>query len=509
MKKNAILTGTIILTVTGFISRLIGFFYRIYLSQSIGAEGLGLYQLIFPLYSICFAICCGSIQTAISRNVAARCQENPQGSGKTVFQTGLFWSFGTSLILAFLMHHYADWLSVHILIEPRCAPLVKIMAFAVPFCSINSCISGYYYGLKKAHIPAISQLTEQLIRVFSFYLIAKIWANQDMQLDVSLAVIVMVMGEAASALFSSIMGSIHFSGMPKSLTRLRSVLLPNTKLLMAIALPLTANRLCISVLQSAEAIMIPSKLQQFGLSNAEAFSVYGTLTGMALPFILFPSAITNSIAVMLLPAMAEAQAAGRERKISHTASLTISYSLAMGLLCVGLFLEFGNDLGAVIFKNPMAGTYITILAWICPFLYIATTVGSILNGLGKTTTTFVHNLFGLVLRLLFVILLIPRIGILAYLWGMLASELLITLLHLISLKKFSQFEFSAVGDLLLPAAILAVAVGVSRCVQDVLLALVAPGPIIIMAVSCLALCLTYCGFMYIYRFRGLRRQQNK
>ena len=70
-KKHTLITGALVLTVTGFATRVLGFFYRIFLSRTIGAEGLGLYNMVHPIYGICFALCAGSIQTAISRFVAA------------------------------------------------------------------------------------------------------------------------------------------------------------------------------------------------------------------------------------------------------------------------------------------------------------------------------------------------------------------------------------------------------------------------------------------------------
>ena len=87
-RRQAFIAGTLILTATGFLSRILGFFYRIFLSRTIGAEGLGVYNMVHPVFGICFAICAGSIQTAISRFVAAGTQK-----GKTVFQTGLVISF--------------------------------------------------------------------------------------------------------------------------------------------------------------------------------------------------------------------------------------------------------------------------------------------------------------------------------------------------------------------------------------------------------------------------------
>lgn len=88
---------------------------------------------------------------------------------------------------------------------------------------------------------------------------------------------------------------------------------------------------------------------------------------MALPFVLFPSAITNSLAVVLLPAVSEAQAQNQPDKIEHTISMALRYSLYMGILCVGLFTRFGPALGETFYHNADAGRFIQILSWLCRF----------------------------------------------------------------------------------------------------------------------------------------------
>ena len=231
---------------------------------------------------------------------------------------------------------------------------------------------------------------------------------------------------------------------------------------MALALPLMGNRLVLNFLGSAEAIWIPNRLVRFGLTNSEAFSVYGVLTGMSLPFILFPSAITNSMAVLLLPTVAEAQSDGNEERISSVISMSLRYSCYMGVLCIGVFTMFGSQLGVSVFRDPDAGTFITILAWLCPFMYLATTLGSVLNGLGKTSITFFQNVLAMLIRLAFVLFAIPVFGIQGYLWGMLASELALALFSLISLKRLVPFRWNAWSMVLKPSLLLAISIGLYR-----------------------------------------------
>ena len=189
------------------------------------------------------------------------------------------------------------------------------------------------------------------------------------------------------------------------------------------AAPLTVSRVLINLFQSAEAILIPGKLQEFGYRADEALSVYGVLTGMAMPMILFPAAIANSVSVMLLPAISEAQAKQDLVYIKKAVKKSCFYCLVLGLSCTFIFLLLGRFLGQIMFANQLAGTFIMVLGWICPFLYLTTTLSSILNGLGRTGTTMLLNLVSSGIRIFFVAFLIPSMGIKAYLFGMLVSHL--------------------------------------------------------------------------------------
>lgn len=451
-KKRAFLTGTLLLTAAGFLCRLLGFFYRIFLSRTIGAEGLGIYNMVHPVYGICFALCGGSIQTALSQYIAAH-----ESQGRKVFRTGLTISMVLSGILAFLICQYPAWIASHILIEPRCAPYLPVMGLSLPFASFHACANGYCYGSQKSRVPAFSQVAEQVVRMSLVFLIAGKWAAEGTEITVRLAVYGHLIGELGAASFNLLcLGLFPPQGRNMEQAEESSCLMP----LMTLALPLMGNRLILNLLAGAEAVWIPNRLQMSGLSDAEAFSVYGILTGMALPFILFPSAITNSIAVLLLPSVAKDQAEGRTESISGSVSMALRYSLYMGILCIGIFVLFGCPLGISVFKEEQAGHCMQILAWLCPFLYLAATMGSILNGLGCTRTTFLQSVAAMLLRLVFVVAGIPLFGIYGYLCGMLISEIFLALAHLWSLKRRIPFIWNARDMIAKPAFFLFLATGI-------------------------------------------------
>ena len=432
-KAHPLITGTLLLTTAGLLARILGFFYRIFLSRTIGAEGLGIYQMIFPVYGIFFSLCAGSIQTAISRFIAA----DPDHAKRTLL-SGFSISFTLSLAAALMIRHFSEPLAEHILLEPRCAPLLSVMAFAIPCTSIHACICGYYYGKEKVSVPAASQLLEQMIRIFTVFLLVSVCIEKQIPVTVSLAVFGLVAGEAGSALFVLIF-FLLFHEFHENTGRSYSV----GPALLALAAPLMANRLVLNLLQSTETIMIPERLTVYGLTRSQAVCTYGTLTGMAMPFVLFPSALVNSLAVVLLSVTARHQSAGNDSGIADGISMSFRYSLYLGIFCIGIFTVFGEALGLQIFKSQDAGSFIQILAWLCPFLYLATSSGSILNGLGKTKLTFFHHLISLLVRIAFVWFGIPEFGIRACLWGMLASEIFLALLHVLALRRIVPCDWNA------------------------------------------------------------------
>jgi stage V sporulation protein B len=476
-KKRAFVTGTLLLTGTGFACRLLGFFYRIYLSRTIGAEGLGLFNMMHPIYGICFALCAGSIQTALSQCIAANASR-----GRSFFRAGTLISMGMAFVLGGLICLNSDLLARYVLLEPRCAGYLPLMGISVPFAALHACINGYYYGMQQSKVPAFSQVAEQVLRMVFVYALATWWTSEGHPITVELAVLGHLAGEAAAAGFTVLCLWL----IPPEMSPARCLTVPNETFkrvvenptsgnhvrtrsgsifpyaaeLMELALPLMGNRLILNLLASAEAILIPSRLQMSGLSNAEALAVYGVLTGMAMPFILFPSTISNSMAVLLLPGVAQAQAEGKHSSITASITLSLRYSLYMGILCIGIFTLFGNALGSGVFHDAQAGQFIRILAWLCPFLYLATTLGSILNGLGHTRTTFLQNTVALTFRLVFVLFGIPRYGIHAYLVGMLASELLLATLHLITLYRQIPFTWDAVDMIVKPAVLMVISIGI-------------------------------------------------
>lgn len=428
--RHPLIMGTAILTVTGLITRIIGFFYRIYLSRLFGEEGMGIYQLLSPVLALSFSLTAAGFQTAISKFVAAQAGlENTRFPSRRPMVMGLILTVPLSLACTAALYMGSDFIAVSLLREPRTASMIRILAPSVPLSAIHACINGYFYGIKKAGVPAGTQLLEQCCRVACVYLVSASIMAQGHTPSINVAVLGLTIGEGCSMLAALAAAWYHRFRQAAAPGRQPSNAFGYAQLL-GMVIPLTANRIVLNLLQSVESVSIPAGLRSYGYDNATALSVYGVLTGMAFPMIFFPNALTGSVSVMLLPMISESYARGDDEGIRRAILRTVKYCFLLGFSCMGLFLLTGRLLGEGLYRSPLAGHFIRSLSLICPFLYLDTTLSSILQGLGMAGRLFLINVTSLLVRLAFILLTVPHLGIQGYLYGILVSQILQCVLYL-------------------------------------------------------------------------------
>ena len=434
--KNPVIVGTFILTTASIITKIIGFFYRIFLSRIFKSEGLGIIGLISPISVFIYSLCISGIQNAITRFVAASKNKNNSDPFEYLL-SGLFISTLLSSIVSYIIYKNAFFISTNIFNEYRCKPLLKIVALSFPMAAVHSCINGYFYGYKKTNLPSYSMILEQLTRVLTVYLLYIFSQKVNANPSLSFVCIGLLAGEFASSCFSSIvLFSSSLKNSRNSNMNSPKLFIKKTHELLTLSTPISLNRICISLLSTLETIMIPQKLIQNGIEASKALSIYGIFSGMALPLILFPSAITTSISSLILPSVSEAQAADNHQRIQKTISLTIIFCFILGLICMITFFSLADLFGNHIFKNHEASVQIKALSLICPFFYLSGTLNSIMHGLGKAGLSFIISCLSIIIRLLFVFFIIPVIGFNGYIYGLLLSQLFLDLVFILALRHY-------------------------------------------------------------------------
>ena len=370
---------------------------------------------------MCLAISASGIQTAISRYVASA--KNP----RTYLWAGMFVSVSLSGLLALFVYWLAPWIASDILKETRTTDLLRLMSLAMIPSSIHACFNGYYYGKKNSIPPAICQIAEQIARVLGTFLIYHILLDQGRTLEPIHAVWGLVISELAGLLVNAtsyilLIKKDSDTHKKKSF----SMFIHPIKVLGIMAIPLTLNHVLMTLSHSLEHLLLPQQLMQFGYTSDEALSHFGILTGMALSVIFFPSAITNSLSVLLLPRISETKSRGDMCAVMDTIKGALCCGVALGSLCTFIFLFSADWFGSFVFDNTLAGFYIRILSILCPFMYTSSLLSSIVNGLGYVSLTLACNLSGCAVRILAIWFLVPIYGMYAYIISMIAGAVIVT-----------------------------------------------------------------------------------
>lgn len=441
MYKKSIVKGAMILTAANLITRVMGFFYRIYMSDAIGSEGIGLYQLVMPIYLLSWSITSSGFSTAVSRLTASCNAKKRYADTSRIIAVSVFMCLAVSIAVALAMFFGADFAAEHIIKDSRTAISLKILAFAIPFMAVGSCVRGYFLGDQRQAVPAVSQILEQSVRIASILVLAPLLAAKGLEYACAAAVIGVLLGEAFSCIFTVISyGCLRQSpqrGVPCDTAALGCALM-----VLSMAVPLAATRISSSLLAAYENILIPQKLQLSGQSTEAAMSIYGNIQGMVLPLIQLPSALLFALATAMMPTVAESAAVGNKKRISAATAKVLKFTAVIGIGTAGLFAVFPSEITNAVYGRSDLGQLLLKLVPVCPVLYVNIVMGGILNGLGEHIFIFRNNIISSVINILFIYFLMPSLGIDAYIAGLFVSLAFSSVSAVVKAKKLTGIRLN-------------------------------------------------------------------
>ncbi len=428
MNRNVFLKNTVILTGASLALRGIGMVFRVYLAAQIGAQGMGLYQLITTVYNLALTIATAGIGIAATRMIT---EEMALGGGqrlRSLCKKLLLASLVLGLLAAGLQFFGADLAAGLWIHDERAALSLRILALSLPVIAVMSCLQGYFMARRAVGLTTGAQMAEQLLRIA--LIMAILPAALGKGLGEACAAVVLA-GTAAEV----VSGGIVWWGYRRDLRQVpgsgknvpaKGVL----RRLWSIGAPVAATRYVGSALRTLENVMVPGCLAVFTGSRELALEQFGALKGMAMAVLFFPFSFLTTLSTLLLPEITEAYAQGRQRLLLRLISRTIGITLAVSGLMGGLFTLFAGELGEVLFHDSQVGFYIRVLGPVMPFMYLESMVDGILKGLNQQLATFQYSVWDSIARILLIALLAPRFGMKGFLFVMLLSNLFTGTLNL-------------------------------------------------------------------------------
>ncbi|MBU5486273.1 polysaccharide biosynthesis protein [Clostridium sp. MSJ-11] len=433
MKKQSLLKGTLILGLSGIFAKFLGLFFRWPLIMLIGDEGIGYYQMSYPLYLFFIAVASG-IPVAISKMVSERKALGDNEGILQVFKKAMLLMVvigGVFTVSILLLSRYIidlfkwDSKAYYSLIGIATAPF---------FISIISAFRGFFQGLQNMNPSAVSQIIEQVGRVIFGIGLAYMLLPKGIEYAAG--------GAAFGATAGGILGGIYLYA--RYIRVRKEINVKNVRdnldilsKLIYISVPISLGATVGSVMGLIDSILVPQKLLQGGLDFKEATILYGQLTGKASVLINVPLTISMSLCASLVPIIAECYILNRRFELMEKTQLSIKFATVISFpSCLGLFF-LSEQIMQLLFPGHSGGGEILKYSSISiPFIILTQTSTAIMQGIGKYITPVVTLILGCIVKVMLTAKLVPIKGISIYgaVIGSIGGYLIVTILNMLLLK---------------------------------------------------------------------------
>lgn len=428
--KNKLVKSTFILLIGGFLTKILGMIIRIIISRSMGTEGIGIYMLLLPTFTLFIALAQLGFPIAISKLVA----EGKHNNKNLVFSLIPISMIINILILIFLFAA-SPFIANQLLHESRSYYGLLAIGFVLPFISISSILRGYFFGKEKMIPHVVSNVLEDVIRLFVLFLGIPIFLKHGIEYAVAFVVLSNIVSECTSIF-------VLFFFLPKHFKVSKQDFMPKTssvKEVLSISLPSTGSRLIGSIGYFLEPIILTSTLLHVGYTNSFIVQEYGIISGYVMPLLLLPSFFTGAISQALLPIVSKSYSRGKKKYTKAKIKQAIFFSLLVGIPATLVFLFIPEIPLQFIYNTNEGITYIKVLAPICLLHYIQSPLTSSLQAMGKAKEAMLGTLGGMILRTI-----ILYFGCLLHIgmWGLISAcainIIYVTIHQYVHVKKILQ-----------------------------------------------------------------------
>ena len=416
LKNAALLTGADV------VLRLAGMGLRIWLANALGGEGMGLYQLVLAVYSLFVTLATSGVSVAATRLMAeelSRSRAEARGMllrllGAALLLGSAAWAgqFGLAELAA------AWWLG-----DVRAAGALRAAAFGLPWMAVSAVLRGFFIARRQVGPNVVSQIVEQTVRISAIWFALERGGALDVGGKCTAVLAATALSETVSAclmlLFYRREAVSAFGAGPA-----RRPMDP-AKRLWEILWPVEGGRCLASALHTAENMLVPACLTVYLLDaggRSAAVAQYGNLKGMALPLLTFPFGLLGSLSVLLMPEITQAHIRGEKGRLSALLDRMLRLTGYFSALAGAVFWVLGCPLAQTLYHSPEAGFYLEVLGPAMPLLYFESMVDGAMKGMGEQKAAFRYSVWDSILRIVGVVLLLPRYGMPGFLFVILVSS---------------------------------------------------------------------------------------
>lgn len=452
MKKETILYGTAILIFTNSVVKLMSLVYRGIMIRLIGAEGLGLTELMMPFYSFLIVIASLGIPLAISNFISAERSEEKKND---IFRTGTVLLMVNGFIVTAATFLLFPFFNQILFSDSRVLPGFLVLIPTVFLISAFSALRGFFQGSQLSSAIGKSQVVEQFTRMVVGILLVSLMIQSYASLTV------LIIGFSLASFIAEFCGGAYLLRKYKKIHPHRKGVFQKqiAKKMLRTGAPITLSRIVISLTAALQAVILPHILVSQGASMSEAATFYGLFAGVALTVLHLPSVVTGALTTPLMPAIAAANGSGNHLLRNERIAKSILFTNFTALPILALLCYYATDICNYLFASPQAGYYLAILALGGIFLYLQQPIITILQGMNCFSRLFLHYCIADILYIAALIYLdlCHQFTVEGFLIIFIANDILVFGLNYFYLKHITRFHLSSLKTYFAP--LLAIAAG--------------------------------------------------
>ena len=401
-----------LLTAANIVMRLISIAFNVFLSDRIGASALGLLQLISTVGVFAFLVGTSGIRVAAMCLSAEEFGHGRKGGVRLAISACLRYGLLISSVAGAALYFTSELIAQSLLGDLNTALSLKIMGIFLPFSCMSGILTGYFTACSKIRRLVVAELLEHIFSLLLTAALLLVWAGASLERS------------CASIILGSSVGTVFFVLLLYLRYRrdMRGVSLPKEPLhirrrLLRLSIPIALNDYLRSGLNTAEQLLIPFGLAQYGLSGTQAMANYGTIHAMVFPILMFPATILYSVSDLLVPELSRSRVSGKRRRIIDLSDKCLRMTFLFAVAVAGFFFVSADALGMLIYNSPEAGHFLRLFAPMVLMLYTDAITDGMLKGLAEQVSSVRYNSFTSLLDVVFLYLLLPRWGLTGYVFS--------------------------------------------------------------------------------------------
>lgn len=419
-----------VITSFSVLTRALGFFFRIFLSRMVGAEGLGIYQIAFSVFMVLETFISSGLPLVVSKRTSEYETKNDKRGSYMTVSAALIIGMCTAILICLVVFLFRNLLSL-VFTDTRCTVILLILLPSLVFSTVYSILRGSLWGKKQYFWVSLTEFVEQIVRIILTVLFLAV-------LSFSLEKVFLAgISYTISCVASSILVLLLYLKRGGGFARPKGLVKP----IMRSSLPITIVRVVSSLLTPLISVIIPLKLVSIGYSNEQALAIFGVAMGMTFPLLYVPSTVIGALSTTLIPDLSSAVFTQKFDEIKSKIHFSIKFAIFISFIFIPLFFSLGGPIGMFFYNNADSGYFLSYSSFLVLPICLSGVTVSCLNALNLEVKSFVNYLIGAVALIGCIVFLTTKLGVLSLVWGMALCLGGASILNIAMLNKFLGDNF--------------------------------------------------------------------